>query len=101
MSEHLLAYLKHEFVGSRRDCIKVVEYQRGGLPQAHIVLAIESPPGTAREVNNIVIVQDTQLQLPMGAASHAWFDMKCGLEKVDSADSRSNIQQQQQYLSQH
>ena len=52
--EHLLVYLKHESVGSQRDCIKVVEYQRGGLPQAHIALAIENPPGTAQEVNNIV-----------------------------------------------
>ena len=52
--EHLLAYLKHESVGSRCDCIKVVEYRRGGSPQAHIVLAIENPLGTAQEVNNIV-----------------------------------------------
>ena len=34
------------------------------------------------------------------AICHAWFDTNRGLEKVDSADSRSNIQQQQQYLSQ-
>ena len=49
-----MAYLKSEFCGARRYIVRVIEYQRRGLPHAHIVLAVADPPQTAESVDLII-----------------------------------------------
>ena len=52
--EKLMQYLKGDFCGQRRYLIRVIEYQRRGLPHAHLAIAMESPPQTAEEVDQYI-----------------------------------------------
>ena len=49
--EKMVAFLKHDFCGERRYIIRVIEYQRRGLPHAHIAIALVSPPLTPEAVD--------------------------------------------------
>ena len=50
----LIDFLKHEFQGQAVYEIKVVEYQRRGLPHVHIAIAYASRPTTAAEVDVVI-----------------------------------------------
>ena len=52
--ERLVGYLRKDFCGKRRYLIRVIEYQRRGLPHAHIALACETPPVTPEAVDALI-----------------------------------------------
>ena len=49
-----MAYLKEHWCGNRRYVIRVIEYQRRGLPHAHIAIALSSPPSTGEAVDAVI-----------------------------------------------
>ena len=59
--EQLTAFLKRHFCGNRVYMIKAIEYQRRGLPHAHIALAVENPPQTPEAIDAII-----SCELPAG-----------------------------------
>ena len=86
--EVAMEYLKSKFCGKLKYYIKVIEYQRRGLPHAHIVLCAESPPATPSEVDEFI-----SCELPSGGpvrelASHKqeclyltfWGRFRCNFE---------------------
>ena len=55
--EKMMRFLKHEFCGKLAYVVKVIEYQRRGLPHAHIVLTSEHPPTCPEEVYAVISCQ--------------------------------------------
>lgn len=50
----MVAFLKRDFAGQLRYLTRVIEYQRRGLPHAHIALAVDEPPCTSEEIDKII-----------------------------------------------
>ena len=77
--EKMMAFLKHDFCGDRRYVIRVIEYQRRGLPHAHIAIALASPPTTPEGVNAVIScelpqdgpVRDLVLQHMIHSCNHS------------------------------
>ena len=49
--EAMMAYLKQHYCGPKRYVVRVIEYQRRGLPHAHIAIALSTPPCTPEDVD--------------------------------------------------
>jgi len=52
--ERMMKVLKEDFCGELAYIVKVIEYQRRGLPHAHIVLAAVRPPSSPEEVDAVI-----------------------------------------------
>ena len=52
--EKLMRYIKTTWCPNRRYTIKVIEYQRRGLPHGHVVIAMANPPTTPEEIDEYI-----------------------------------------------
>lgn len=50
----MMAYLKQHFCGDMRYVVRVIEYQKRGLPHAHIAIALSAPPLTPEAVDSYI-----------------------------------------------
>eukprot|EP00959_Pyramimonas_sp_CCMP1952_P083594 1747611-Pyramimonas_sp.AAC.1 len=50
----IIAFFKNDFSGRRRCIIRAIECQMRGLPHAHIALAVDNPPCSADEIDELI-----------------------------------------------
>ena len=63
--EKMMAFLRDGFCGKRRYVVRVIEYQRRGLPHAHVALACDTPPLTPEAVDAIISCEVPQAPGPL------------------------------------
>ncbi len=63
--EKITAYLKDAFAGKRRYVVKMIEYQRRGLPQTRKAIALENPPTTPEEIDSFISRELPEEEVPL------------------------------------